>query len=45
MDDAFTLLRQAVDLLPEEAVAENGQTVGNIRKVPPGSGRYASATG
>ncbi|MFF1400444.1 hypothetical protein ACFVZD_42650 [Streptomyces sp. NPDC058287] len=32
MDDAFTLLRQAVDLLPEEARAENGQTVGDVRK-------------
>ncbi|MFB7668903.1 hypothetical protein ACFC1R_34130 [Kitasatospora sp. NPDC056138] len=31
MDDAFTLLRRAVDLLPEEAVAENGQTVGDVR--------------
>ncbi|MFD8912640.1 hypothetical protein [Streptomyces sp. NPDC059575] len=32
MRDAFTLLRQAVDLLPEDAVAENGQTVGDVRK-------------
>ncbi|MET9895302.1 hypothetical protein ABZZ47_34865 [Streptomyces sp. NPDC006465] len=32
MDDAFTLLRQAVDLLPEDAVAENGQTVGDVRR-------------
>ncbi|GAA0345341.1 hypothetical protein [Streptomyces blastmyceticus] len=32
MDDAFTLLRQAVDLLPEDAVAENGQTAGDARK-------------
>lgn len=32
MDDAFTLLRQAVDLLTEGAVAENGQMVGDIRK-------------
>ncbi|MEW2267661.1 hypothetical protein ACGF5T_34415 [Streptomyces sp. NPDC047853] len=32
MDDAFTLLRQAVDLLPEDAVAENGQTVGDVRE-------------
>ncbi|WP_329404358.1 hypothetical protein [Streptomyces melanogenes] len=32
MDDAFTLLRQAVDLLSEDAVAENGQTVGDVRK-------------
>jgi hypothetical protein len=32
MDDAFTLLWQAVDLLPEDAVAENGQTVGDVRK-------------
>lgn len=32
MDDAFTLLRQAVDLLPEEAAAENGQTVGDVRE-------------
>lgn len=31
MDDAFTLLRQAVDLLPEDAVAENGRTVGDVR--------------
>ena len=32
MDDAFTLLRQAVDLLPEDAAAENGQTVGDVRE-------------
>ncbi|MGV0098828.1 hypothetical protein [Streptomyces californicus] len=32
MDDAFTLLRQAVDLLPEEAAAENGRTVGDVRE-------------
>ncbi|MFH8381550.1 hypothetical protein ACH4E7_11475 [Kitasatospora sp. NPDC018058] len=32
MDDAFTLLRRAVDLLPEDAVAENGQTVGDVRE-------------
>ncbi len=32
MDDAFTLLRQAVGLLPEEAVAENGQTVRDVRE-------------
>ncbi|MGA6160915.1 hypothetical protein ACPEIC_47330 [Stenotrophomonas sp. NPDC087984] len=32
MDDAFTLLRQAVDLLPGDAVAENGQTAGDVRK-------------
>ncbi|WP_234482308.1 MULTISPECIES: hypothetical protein [unclassified Streptomyces] len=32
MDDAFALLRQAVDVLPEDAVAENGQTVGDVRK-------------
>ncbi|WP_327692584.1 hypothetical protein [Streptomyces sp. NBC_00459] len=32
MDDAFTLLRQAVDLLPDDAVAENGQTVGDVRE-------------
>ncbi|WP_346347487.1 hypothetical protein [Streptomyces sp. YIM 121038] len=32
MDDAFTLLRQAVDVLPEGAMAENGQTVGDVRK-------------
>ncbi|WP_405891712.1 hypothetical protein OG427_39285 [Streptomyces sp. NBC_00133] len=31
MDDAFTLLRR-VDLLPEDAVAENGQTVGDVRE-------------
>ncbi|WP_420713125.1 MULTISPECIES: hypothetical protein [unclassified Streptomyces] len=31
MDDAFTLLRQAVDLLPEDAVTENGVTVGDVR--------------
>lgn len=30
MDDAFTLLRQAVDFLPEDAAAENGQTVGDV---------------
>ncbi|MGW0903400.1 hypothetical protein [Streptomyces sp. NPDC002853] len=33
MDDAFTLLRQAVDLLPEDAVAENGVTVGDVREM------------
>ncbi|MGY4928791.1 hypothetical protein [Streptomyces sp. 900105755] len=32
VDDAFTLLRQAVDLLPEDAAAENGQTVGDVRE-------------
>lgn len=32
MDDAFTLLRQAVDLLPEDAAAENRQTVGDVRE-------------
>ena len=32
MDDAFTLLRQAVDLLPRDATAENGQTVGDVRE-------------
>jgi hypothetical protein len=32
MDDAFTLLRRAADLLPEDAVAENGQTVGDVRE-------------
>ncbi|MGA5565102.1 hypothetical protein ACPCUV_28600 [Streptomyces platensis] len=32
MDDAFTLLRQAVDLLPEDAVAEKGVTVGDVRE-------------
>ncbi|MFD5574956.1 hypothetical protein [Streptomyces cadmiisoli] len=32
MDDAFTLLRQAVDLLPKDAAAENGQTVGDVRR-------------
>ncbi|MFJ2913510.1 hypothetical protein ACIO8F_29720 [Streptomyces sp. NPDC087228] len=32
MDDAFTLLRQAVDLLPEDAVAESGRTVGDVRE-------------
>jgi hypothetical protein len=32
MDDAFTILRQAVDLLPEDATAENGQTVGDVRE-------------
>ncbi|WP_367132664.1 MULTISPECIES: hypothetical protein [Streptomyces] len=32
MDDAFTLLRQAVDLLPEDAGAKNGQTVGDVRE-------------
>ncbi|WP_342778264.1 hypothetical protein [Streptomyces botrytidirepellens] len=32
MDDAFTLLRQAVDLLPPDAVAENGQTVADVRR-------------
>ncbi|MFG2313230.1 hypothetical protein ACGFS9_31930 [Streptomyces sp. NPDC048566] len=32
MDDAFTLLRRAVELLPEDAMAENGQSVGNVRE-------------
>lgn len=32
MDDAFTLLRQAVDLLPEDAVADSGLTVGDVRE-------------
>lgn len=32
MDDAFTLLRRAVDLLSADAVAENGQTVGDVRE-------------
>lgn len=32
MDDAFTLLRRAADLLPGGAVAENGQTVGDVRE-------------
>lgn len=32
MDDAFTLLRQAVDLLPPDAVAENGQTMADVRR-------------
>ncbi|WP_176606782.1 MULTISPECIES: hypothetical protein [Streptomyces] len=32
MDDAFTLLRRATDLLPAGAVAENGQTVGDVRE-------------
>ncbi len=31
MDDAFKLIRQAVDLLPEDATAENGQTVADVR--------------
>lgn len=32
MDDAFTLIGQALDLLPEDALAENGQTVGDVRE-------------
>ncbi|MFE5072597.1 hypothetical protein [Streptomyces halstedii] len=32
MDDAFTLLRQAVDLLAEDTAAENGQMVGDVRE-------------
>ncbi|MGW7072726.1 hypothetical protein ACWGII_37000 [Streptomyces sp. NPDC054855] len=32
MDDAFTLLRKAVDLLPEDAMTENGVTVGDVRE-------------
>jgi hypothetical protein len=32
MDDAFTLLRRAADLLPGDAVAETGQTVGEVRE-------------
>ncbi|MGY3205315.1 hypothetical protein [Streptomyces sp. TE5632] len=31
MDDAFTLLRQATDLLPEGARTENGVTVDDVR--------------
>ncbi len=31
MDDAFSLLRQAADLLPEEAVAESGWTAEEVR--------------
>jgi hypothetical protein len=31
MDDAFTLLRRATDLLPEDARAENGVTVDDVR--------------
>ncbi|WP_329562035.1 hypothetical protein [Kitasatospora sp. NBC_01266] len=31
MDDAFTLLRRATDLLPEGARAENGVTVDDVR--------------
>ncbi|MFI8357381.1 hypothetical protein [Streptomyces cyaneofuscatus] len=32
MDDAFALLRQAADLLPEEAVAESGWTAEDVRE-------------
>ncbi|GAB3945423.1 hypothetical protein GCM10029976_071150 [Kribbella albertanoniae] len=32
MDDAFKLIRQAVDLLPADATAENGQTVADVRE-------------
>ncbi|WP_406179733.1 hypothetical protein [Streptomyces sp. NBC_01006] len=32
MDDAFTLIRRAVGLLPEDATAENGATVGDVRE-------------
>ncbi|MET8826281.1 hypothetical protein ABZX40_34580 [Streptomyces sp. NPDC004610] len=32
MDDAFTLLRHAVDLLPEDAMAANGQTAREVRR-------------
>jgi len=32
IDDAFTLLQWAVDLLPEDAVAENGRTVRDVRE-------------
>ncbi|MEU8563573.1 hypothetical protein AB0C45_19020 [Streptomyces cyaneofuscatus] len=32
MDDAFSLLRQAADLLPEEAVAESGWTAEDVRE-------------
>ncbi|MET7870162.1 hypothetical protein [Streptomyces cyaneofuscatus] len=32
MNDAFTLLRQAADLLPEEAVAESGWTAEDVRE-------------
>jgi hypothetical protein len=31
MDDAFTLLRRATDLLPEGTRAENGVTVDDVR--------------
>ncbi|MFD8754611.1 hypothetical protein ACFV0O_27035 [Kitasatospora sp. NPDC059577] len=31
MDDAFTLLRRATDLLPEDAVADNGRTAEDVR--------------
>ncbi|MFI5730293.1 hypothetical protein ACIA49_09250 [Kribbella sp. NPDC051587] len=31
MDDAFKLIRQAVDLLPEDATAENGVTIEDVR--------------
>ncbi|MFF0410486.1 hypothetical protein ACFYUY_08605 [Kitasatospora sp. NPDC004745] len=31
-DDAFTLLRQAVDLLPGNATAENGLTIADVRR-------------
>ncbi|MEV0027317.1 hypothetical protein AB0H45_35055 [Streptomyces atroolivaceus] len=32
MDDAFTLLRKAVNLLPKDAAADNGHTVGDVRE-------------
>ncbi|MFJ6085295.1 hypothetical protein ACIQI8_28200 [Streptomyces sp. NPDC092369] len=31
MDDAFTLIRQAVGVLPQDAVADNGQTIADVR--------------
>ncbi|MEH1164100.1 hypothetical protein V6V47_01790 [Micromonospora sp. CPCC 205539] len=32
MDDAFSLLRQAVDLLPDDATAASGQTIADVRE-------------
>ncbi|MEV7425869.1 hypothetical protein [Streptomyces sp. NPDC091212] len=32
MDDAFTLLRQAADLLSDDATAKSGRTVGDVRE-------------
>lgn len=32
MDDAFTALRRAADLLPDDITAAHGRTVGGVRE-------------